>query len=194
MPPKLKISREMILETAYALAEQRGLDAVTARAVAAELGCSIAPVFTQFETMEELRRGTFDFACQRLMAEILAFRDAPDFLSRCSLWVVELARRRPRLFELLYLSGSYENKDLAEFMLGYESNQVMLSALEKTYGLNSESSKEVMVNGFLLLLGAAAMICANHMEFSNEEIAVMMKNAAADMAKGAAERQKEAKQ
>ena len=44
MPPRARITREMILEEAYQIARTEGVDKITARAVAERLGCSTQPV------------------------------------------------------------------------------------------------------------------------------------------------------
>ncbi len=48
MPPRTRYTPERILDAALALTQREGLAAVTARQLAAELGCSTAPLFTQF--------------------------------------------------------------------------------------------------------------------------------------------------
>lgn len=62
MPPKVKITREEIIQTALALVREQGVEAVNARAVASTLGCSTQPVFSNFSTMEELQRATAEAA------------------------------------------------------------------------------------------------------------------------------------
>ena len=54
MPPKVKITKEDIINTAVELVRKNGTDAVNARAVASALGCSTQPVFSNFATMDEL--------------------------------------------------------------------------------------------------------------------------------------------
>jgi len=55
MPPKVKITREEIIAAAVSIVRRSGAEAVNARDVARELNCSTQPVFSNFETMEELR-------------------------------------------------------------------------------------------------------------------------------------------
>ena len=55
MPPKVKTTKEAIVSTAVEMVRQQGAQAVNARAVAAVLGCSTQPIFSNFATMEELR-------------------------------------------------------------------------------------------------------------------------------------------
>ncbi len=54
MPPKVKITKEDIVNTAVMLIRERGEGAINARAIAAHLNCSTQPVFSNFATMDEL--------------------------------------------------------------------------------------------------------------------------------------------
>lgn len=56
MPPKIKITKEDIVNTAVALVRENGAGAINARAVAAALGCSTQPIFSNFAAMEDLER------------------------------------------------------------------------------------------------------------------------------------------
>ena len=55
MPPKAKFKKEEIIAAAMEIAKRDGFDALTARALAAELGSSPRPIFTVFESMEEVQ-------------------------------------------------------------------------------------------------------------------------------------------
>lgn len=54
MPPKHKVSREEILAAAWSLLEEKGHTAVTTRAIAEKLGLSSRPVYSFFDSMEEI--------------------------------------------------------------------------------------------------------------------------------------------
>lgn len=56
MPPKKKFSKEQIIETAFEIAKHEGIDAITIRKVAENLGSSIAPIYVNFADAEELIR------------------------------------------------------------------------------------------------------------------------------------------
>ena len=55
MPPKVKVTKEEIINTAVDIVRNSGAQAVNARTVASALNCSTQPVFSNFATMEELR-------------------------------------------------------------------------------------------------------------------------------------------
>jgi len=56
MPPKVKITKEEIIQAALELLRQDGEDAINARNIAGKLNCSTQPVFFNFVTMEELQK------------------------------------------------------------------------------------------------------------------------------------------
>jgi AcrR family transcriptional regulator len=178
----------MILDKAFHIVKENGIDAVTARSVAKALGCSIQPIFSQFSTMEDLKHETFEYACQNLMADILKFQDAPNFFSKASMWVIHLAREEKQLFHLLYLSNSYQSQNLLEVMLAYESNHKILKKMIEIYELDLETCSEILVKAFLFLHGTASMIYTNHIEFTDEQAARMIKQTVEDMVQGAKRR------
>lgn len=55
MPRATKFLKEDIIEAASAVVKKEGLSAINARRVAKELGCSVQPIFYQFENMEDLK-------------------------------------------------------------------------------------------------------------------------------------------
>ena len=62
MPPKVKFTANEIIEAAVKITRVKGIDAVTAREVGRALGVSSRPLFTYFDTVEELKREVYLFA------------------------------------------------------------------------------------------------------------------------------------
>ena len=51
MPPKQRITREMILESSFSMFCREGMENVNARSVAKALGCSTQPIFSYFSDL-----------------------------------------------------------------------------------------------------------------------------------------------
>jgi len=185
MPPRQRITKEMLLEHAFQITEEQGISTVTSRSVAKSVGCSIQPVFSQFPTMEELRQATFDYACDKFVREIISFEEQPDFFARTSKFVIELAKKKPNLFHLVYLSGGFQGNTLLDVMMDFESNQKIVAKMTELYDLESEICKDILLRSCLFLIGIGTMICVNHMDFNDEQIAEMMKQTVSDMVQGA---------
>ena len=56
MPPKAKITRDMLIDTAFEIARSKGGDAISARTVSEKLHCSTQPVMYHFATIEALKK------------------------------------------------------------------------------------------------------------------------------------------
>lgn len=56
MPPKQKVTKEDIVLAAINLVRKNGVESINARSVAAEIGCSTQPIFSNYATMEELKQ------------------------------------------------------------------------------------------------------------------------------------------
>ena len=55
MPPKVKFTKEEIVQAALEVARVKGAAEVTTRDIAAQLGVSTRPIFTWFRSMDEVR-------------------------------------------------------------------------------------------------------------------------------------------
>ena len=56
MPPKPKFTKEEIIQTAVRIAEEKGLSAITARELADRLSVSSRPIYSYFESVDELKK------------------------------------------------------------------------------------------------------------------------------------------
>ncbi|SES40902.1 TetR/AcrR family transcriptional regulator [Psychrobacillus sp. OK032] len=54
MAPKQKFTKQEIIIAAFELAREKGLDSITIRSVAQKLGSSIAPIYVNFNNVDEL--------------------------------------------------------------------------------------------------------------------------------------------
>jgi len=192
MPPKQKITREMILEAAIQLVRKSGIDNVNSRNIAKELSCSTQPVFSQFATMEELRKGVFDYACHRFVDEVLQNTDNPDFLQLSTLWYINLMRNEKNLYKLLYFSSGFDSGRLTDVLIGnFKSNHMMIEKMQKDYSLDETACQDILLRAFSCLHGIGSLITFNNFEISDTEISELLKRTVRDMVE-AASKNKEA--
>lgn len=55
MAPKIKFSRDKIIDVAFEIANLEGFDGISIRKVADKVGCSIAPIYVNFKDIDELK-------------------------------------------------------------------------------------------------------------------------------------------
>lgn len=105
MPPRARYTPRLILDAALAQTRDEGVDSVTARSVAAALGCSTAPIFTQFESMEalhdQLHAQIVGLFAQRVEREGASAHDDP--LIAAGIGWARFAQHEPMLYEAIFL-------------------------------------------------------------------------------------------
>lgn len=92
MPPKAKITKEMIINAAFEVARADGAENVNARTVSKKLGCSTQPVMYHFAKIEDMKKAVYEradaFHTQYLLTvpseeDALPYRAKPDEARPC---------------------------------------------------------------------------------------------------------------
>lgn len=60
MGPKVKFTREQIINAAFEIAKTEGIDAITMRKIAERLGSSVAPIYVNFNNVDELNEALIE--------------------------------------------------------------------------------------------------------------------------------------
>lgn len=172
MPPKPKFTKDQIVDAAYRLMERRGMDAVVAREVGKELGSTVAPIFTCFENMEELRAAVHD----RAMAECTEYlRDFADYFpafKEFGLRWVRLAIEHPHVYSEVFL-----RKAPGEGLFREDFRQMLVpvrTEIVKTFGLAPADADNLIRDMLLYAHGIAAIRISGQAEMSDEELRISL--------------------
>ncbi len=177
MPPRAKITRDMVLDAAFEIAREKGAESINARAVALRLGCSTQPVMYYFATMEELKRVVYARADEYHSAFLMNMERAKEGpLLEIGLNYVRFAREEPHLFQLLFQSGRAGGGGLAQMAEAPELAPV-LEALRGTLGLPMAGTRAVFWTIALVAHGCASMIANGFLDYNEEETAAQLKRA-----------------
>ena len=105
MPPKIKVTKENIIETALMLVRSSGAASLNARSVAAALNCSTQPVFFNFETMEQLQKAVIEAAYGKYYGYLKAEAESGNYPKYKSYGMayVRFAMEEKELFKLLFM-------------------------------------------------------------------------------------------
>ena len=108
MPPKNKFTKEEMAEAALRVVRAKGIDCLTAKAIAAELGTSTRPIFTGFGSMEEVRQAVYAAALSVYDGYTAAgLEEEIPFLGVGKSYV-RFAREEPEFYRLLFLPRAPE--------------------------------------------------------------------------------------
>ena len=105
MPPKVKITKEDIIQSAVELVRANGEAALNVRAIAAALHCSTQPVFSNFATMSELREAVTMAAYECYLDFLKREEESGNYPQYKSFGMayIRFAKEEKELFKLLYM-------------------------------------------------------------------------------------------
>ncbi|MBE6726445.1 MAG: TetR/AcrR family transcriptional regulator [Ruminococcaceae bacterium] len=170
MPPKAKITREMVESAAVEIIRRSGAENLNARAVAEELNCSTQPVMYHFATMEELKRAAYARIDRIHTDALLAPAGDRDPLLSIGLNYIRFAVEEPNLFRFLFQSGYAPGTDL-DSLIGSDESGRILEAMREGIGCGMERTKEIFLTVALFAHGYASIIANNRLNFDEDVIA-----------------------
>lgn len=159
MPPKTKYDKEAIVEAAFAIAKEEGFAGITARSVAKRLRCSVAPIYLNFGTIDDLIKAVVErvFA---LLDEMLKKQKGPDLFENIGKASLVFAREYPVLFRELVMQKN-------PYMASYETVQeAMVKALaedENMRGLTYDERKRLLLKMRIFQTGISVMAANGHL-------------------------------
>ena len=172
MPPKFKFKREEIVEAAVNLTRRGGVDAVTARGIAGELGVSTQPIFTCFKNMEEAKEEV------RIYAEKLCHNylekgvEASIPFFGFGIAYIRFAKEESELYKMLFINPDKKGESMLDTLSGIRS--IVINSIEKTYRFNEKEAKRLFRDLWLAAHSIATLCVGGICPFSDEEIAKIL--------------------
>ena len=165
MPKKPTTSKEAMLEGAFHLVRAQGHEALTARNLAAFLGCSTQPIMYQFPNLEDLREQAYQKADVFHTEYILSAGN----LLEMGLRYVQFAKEEPLMFRFLFQSGRFSGLSLEDLIQAPETAGV-LSAVSAEAELPPEAAAAFLEPLAALVHGYASLIANNAMKYDPDAI------------------------
>lgn len=175
MPPKAKFSKQNIISAALKIVERDGFEALTARALGGELGSSPRPIFTVFNSMEEVQAEVISAAKNIYGKYEDEGLDEENAFKGSGTGYISFAAEHPKLFQLLFMRErdsllNLENV-LAEIDDYYEK---ILDSICEGYGFTRETAKEIYIHLWIYSHGIASLLATKVCNFTNAEISAML--------------------
>ncbi|MGN1340393.1 MAG: TetR/AcrR family transcriptional regulator [Oscillospiraceae bacterium] len=169
MAPRNKFTREEMTEAAVRVVRAKGIDALTAKALAGELGVSTQPVFTCFHTIEEAKSAVRTSA-EHIFDEYVqaGLHTGKPFLGFGRQYI-HFAKEEPQLYRLLFLSaGDEENCCVMDAMR--HSQELVRESLQQIYQIDAPTADRYFRDMWLVAHGLATLVVTGGCPYSEEEI------------------------
>ena len=175
MPPKPKFTKEEIVAAALELVSEKGIEALTARELGARLGSSARPIFTVFNSMEEVQVEVRAAALKRFESYAEKAMHYTPVFKQVGMQMILFAMEEPKLYQLVYMS---ENAGATDFegitqQLG-DVAQLCVDVIQRDYGLSESDAKALFEHVWIYTFGIGALCATGMCRFSKEEIIQML--------------------
>ena len=165
MPKKPTTTRDAMIEGAFQLIREKGHESLTARNLAAFLGCSTQPIMYQFPNLDMLRDLVYQKADAFHSEYILAGGDLLEIGMR----YIRFAEEEPQLFRFLFQSGRFSGLRLEDLIKAPEAAD-LLTVVSAEEGLATEGAALFFEPLAALVHGYASLIANNAIRYDPETI------------------------
>lgn len=168
MPPKTKITKKMILDTAFELVRKEGCEALNARAIAEQLNCSTQPIMYNFKTAEELRQEVYVVADQYHANYIMSIGDQKmmPFLA-IGLNYIRFGYEEKNLFRFLFQTNQFSGMDF-NALFSDPALTELLNIAANSMKIDPALAKEHFRKMFIMVHGYASLFANNALEYDED--------------------------
>ncbi len=175
MPPKAKFTKEEIIDAAFHIVKTDGFEALTSRALGTRLGSSARPIFTVFQSMDEVQQAVIEAAkalYKKYVDQGLMWEH--PFKGVGTQYIL-FSIQEPKLFQLLFMTEQSQIPDFSGVLpLIEESYGEILLSIQNDYRI-SERLAERLYHHLWIYTHGIATLCATKMcSFTGDEISSMI--------------------
>lgn len=170
MPPKAKFTKEEVVDCAFELVREQGMEALTARELGNRLGSSARPIFTVFNNMDEVKDAVFQKALdldaeytKRGLQEKVPFKGV-------GMAYVKFAQDEPQLFRLLFMTKPKKSVSVPTMIEIFNSVCPISDSIEGPYKIDREQAAKLFQHMWIYTHGIATMCVNGLCTYTEEEI------------------------
>ena len=176
MPPKTKITREMILDASFKIVREEGHESLNARRIAEYLECSTQPILYNFSTVDELRGEVYKIADEYHTSYIMPKGDSgKDPMLELGLNYIRFGHEESHLFRFLFQTNKFGGTDINALMSSPELSAVIdIAAAAVKCG--KEGAREIFLAFFISAHGCASLLANNSMDYDEKQSEEVLEN------------------
>lgn len=175
MPPRAKITKEMVIDAAFEVTRAEGAENVNARTVSQKLDCSTQPVMYHFTKIEDMKKAVYEKVGWFHTEYLMRINPKEDVMLGIGRNYIRFAVEEPNLFRFLFQSGFAVENNLVE-MVDSEELKPVISAMQEAMGLDIKQTKEVFITLAMFVHGYASIIANNALEYDESVVTAHLEN------------------
>jgi len=175
MPPKIKVTKDEIINNAIEIVRKDGEQSINARTIATQLNCSTQPIFSNFATMDDLRLAVTQKADELYQSYIqreIASEQFPPYKAS-GMAYIRFAKEEKELFKLLYM----RDRTAEGFIENSAFGELMDSVIKPSIGLDGQEASLFHLEMWAYVHGIATMFATGYLDLDWELVSKMLTDA-----------------
>ncbi|MCR4923979.1 MAG: TetR/AcrR family transcriptional regulator [Lachnospiraceae bacterium] len=170
MARKEQITKQVILDSAFDLLRKQGMEMITARKLAAHIGCSTQPIFRVYENMDALNDELFDKARDFYENFYVNYKkeSAIPFVD-LGISYIRFAREEINLFKLLFMT-QHDNENTMYDLINGKDKGFVIKELRRVHNLNMDKASSLFMKIFIFIHGMACMSTNGEFDLTRDEV------------------------
>lgn len=167
--PKQRITKEMVVNAAFEIARNEGMEQVLVKNIAEKLGCSVQPIYSYCRNMEGLRQDVVMQARRFIDRFVAEHIDKDDIFASTGRAYIRLAKEEPNLFKIFILhkrNGISSLEDLYQS----ETNPNTAEIISQTLNISVEQAKKLHLHMLIYTIGIGTIFSVTSPGISADEI------------------------
>lgn len=170
MPTTIRITKEMILNAAFDITRNEGIEKLSNREIAKKMNCSIRPIYYQFKNSEELYKALYnkinsyfyDFIMKNIVDDIPHYK-------QIGINYIKFAQEETNLFKVLFMSPSRNlpNTFIETDKTGFAG---VVAAIKLSTHLSDKAIKSFHTKMWIFVHGIATLTVSRSFKFTDEQI------------------------
>ena len=171
MPPKVKVTKEEIIQAALNLIRENGGNTINARSIAGAMNCSTQPIFSNFVTMDELQETVIAAAYDLYLGFLKKEAERGEYpqYKAFGMAYIRFAKEEKELFKLLFMCdrGGKELTPTADFNASVE-------IIMKSNGITRQKAELMHLEMWTCVHGIATMLATSFIDLDWKLISDMI--------------------
>ena len=176
MARKETITKTILLDAAFAMLTEEGIEQVTARKLAAKANCSTQPIFRIYSNMDELYSELFTMALNKFEEYVSSIPKTTVVPFVClGQAYIGFAQKFPNVFKFIFLSQNRYGRSLYDMINGQSGH--VTREIQAATSQGTQNASELFMKMWIFIQGAACMSLTQDYDLGESETVSMLKDA-----------------
>lgn len=171
MPAKKIVTKEDILNAAFQIVRESGINALNARTIAKRCNCSTQPVYLSFSGMDELKKEVAQMAMKafdKFIEEEISSGKYPEYKA-VGMGYIRFAKEERNLFRFILMNDGKTKSGIED-----ESFDKSVFMIVKNYGLYEDEARKLHAEMWIFVHGIATMYATDYLDWDWDTVSAFV--------------------